>query len=125
MDVDYTVTLNTLKGVFEISNPFSYHADYCTIFTRELLQDPISNADFSFPDTDYNNLMDICREIGMISAKGGKRSVGGGFDLQKAMLLFASPVLQPHINLFIKSSSLGMPATSLGPQGSMTILRRV
>ena len=61
----------------------------------------------------------------MISAKDGKRSVGGGFDLQKTMLLFASPVLQPHINLFIKSSSLGMPATSLGPQGSMTILRRV
>ena len=41
------------------------------------------------------------------------------------MFMLSTPMLQPHINLFLKSSSLGMPATSLGPCGSMTILRRV
>ena len=66
---DYTVTFNTLKGVFEISNPFSYSSGQCTIYTREMLQGPSANVDFSFPNTDYNGLMDICREIGMVSAK--------------------------------------------------------
>ena len=122
---EYTVSFNSFKGVLEISNPFSNQADYLTVFTRELLQDPIKNVDFQFPDTDYNNLRDCSRELGMLFAQDGKGFVSGGHDISKQMRLFSTPMLQPHVNLFLKSSSLGMPATSLGPQGSMTILRRV
>ena len=49
----------------------------------------------------------------------------GTFSGKAPLVMNTAPVLQPHINLFIKSNSIGMPATSVGPNNSMTILRRV
>ena len=39
----YTVTLNILKGAFEIHNNFSGSQDYLSVFTRELLLDSTKN----------------------------------------------------------------------------------
>ena len=102
-------------------NTFPDPQDYFYIQTRELLQ----TLDLPFPGIDRSNLMDCCRELGMVYSKDGRGSTGGGFDLAKDIPLFYSPVMQEDFDLFIKSSSLGMPATTLGPGNSMTILRKV
>ena len=120
----YTVTFNSLRGAFEIHNSFPGNQDYMSVLTRELLLDSTKNQDFGF-DVDYSNLMDNCREMGMVHSKGNQFSVSGGYDQGNTLIMLTAPTLQPHVNLFIKSPNIGMPASNLGPGGSMTILRRV
>ena len=94
---DYRVGYNTILDVFVIKNNFPSPHDYFYMQTQERLK----SVDLPFPDTDRSNLMDCCRELGMLYNKDGQFNAGGGFDLAKEMILFYSPVLQPHFDLFI------------------------
>ena len=98
----YTVSFNSLSGSFQIRNNFVGTQDYMSVFTRELLLDPTKNQKFNF-NADYSNLMDNCRELGMVDSRGNKFSVAGGFDQDKILTMLTAPVLQPHVNLFVKS----------------------
>ena len=117
---EYICTYDSIKGRYILTNPFTTADEICTIWSRDLLvQEPIG---FGWVDFNPANLNDACRQIGMVS---GDVVTSGTFSGKAPIVMNTAPVLQPHINLFLKSNSIGMPATSLGPNNNMTILRRV
>ena len=118
---DYRVQYNSILNIFEIKNNFPSPQDYFYIQTRERLQ----TVPLPFPGYDRDDLKDCCRELGMLYNKNGRSFASGGYDLAKDIPMFYSPVLQEHSTLFIRSSSLGMPGTTLSPGNNMTTLRKV
>ena len=103
-----------------ITNPFTTADEFVAVWSRELLEQQVPN--FGWTDFNPNDLHDACKQLGMVTGD----VVSSGTFLNKVPLTMNdAPSLQPHINLYLKSNSIGMPATNVGPQNSMTILRRV
>ena len=107
-------------GRFVISNPFTTVDELVTIWTREVLETQAPG--FGWAAFDPKRLRDACKQLGMIT---GDVVSSGTFNSKLPLTMNDAPSLQPHINLFLKSNSIGMPATNLGPNNNMTILRRV
>ena len=116
----YSCTYDSIKGRYIIGNPFTTEEEICTIWTREALKEQVPG--FGWADFDPSDLKDACRQIGMVT---GDVVSSGTFSGRAPLVMNHAPVLQLHINLFLKSNSIGMPATNVGPNNSMTILRRV
>ena len=107
-------------GRYVISNPFTTEDEMITIWSREVLL--TLDPGFGWADFNPNNLRDACKQLGMVT---GDVKSSGTFNFSLPLTMNDAPSLAPHINLFLKSNSIGMPATNLGPNNSMTILRRV
>ena len=114
----YTCVYDTRSGKYIITNPFNIPDEFCAIWSREALQ----TIDYGWPDMDNTNLRDACKQIGMVT---GSAVASGTFYNNAPMVMNSLPSLQPHSSLFIKSNSIGMPSTNLGPNDSMTNLRKV
>ena len=114
----YTCAYDAHLGRYVITNPYTTVDEFVAIWSRQSLL----TIDYGWPDMDPNDLRDACKQIGMVT---GNSVASGTFYDKAPMIMNAPPSLQPHINLFLKSDSIGMPATNLGPNNSMTILSKV
>ena len=111
----YTVGFDERLQRHTFSNPFTISGESFTLYTAQSLKKPVPE---NYPDIvgpDYGAF----RQVGLV--EGGPVFCNPNTGPVTAT---GCPNLQANTQLFIRSS-LGIPATSVGPLGNMSIARRV
>ena len=112
----YSVGYSARLARYTFVNSSTPNGDKFFIYTEESLQQPVPAG---YPDIQPGQLRGAFRQLGMVD--GAEIS---GDQSNAVATARGAPNLQSNTQLFIKSN-LGIPATSVGPRGNMSICRRV
>ena len=112
---NYTVGYDERLARYTFSNPFTVSGESFTLYTAQSLIKPVPAG---FPEI-VGDSYGAFRQLGLVEGEPVFCNINTG-----AVSATGTPNLQANTQLFIKSN-LGIPATSVGPHGNMTIARRV
>ena len=112
---NYTVGYDERLARYTFNNPFTVNGESFTLYTAQSLKKPVPPTYPAIVGDDYGAF----RQVGLIEGEPLFCNINTG-----PVNATGTPNLQANTQLFIKSN-LGIPATSVGPLGNMSIARRV
>ena len=118
LHADYTVVYNPIKNRYEISNIMQVSGESFIIYTEQSFPDRVEHPN-PWATGHWNT--GAWRQMGFVT--GNELSAAQSMGTHTITGPDA-PQLQYNTQLFLKSN-LGIPATSVGPKGNQSIIRRI